>query len=128
MYITSTGLIVRNLINQQILSCNNTLVGGSSRLKKLSKVLAVVAITANISPNAFRPVTQLSNCFTNDMEVKVIYSLGKLALNHSANHVVKAYVVNNNISTVSNVPVTLNVTGVNTVWFFQRRHRRRHRS
>ncbi len=103
------------LSTQQVLSCDNSLVGGSSGVKA-QQSLTSCTITANLSSNAFRPVTQLlTNCFTNEMEVKMIYSLGKLALSHSADHVVKAYVVNNSISTGSNVPVTLTVTGVNTV-------------
>ncbi|MFN4006014.1 MAG: beta strand repeat-containing protein [Chitinophagaceae bacterium] len=49
-----------------------------------------------------------------DASVLATYTLGSLALNYSANHVVSARVLNSGSSSLTNLAVTLSITGANT--------------
>jgi hypothetical protein len=49
-----------------------------------------------------------------DASVLATYTLGSMALNYSANHVVQARVFNSGTNSVTNLPVTLSITGANT--------------
>jgi hypothetical protein len=50
----------------------------------------------------------------NDAGVAAVYTYGKLALNSAQPHAVQAVVTNAGSATLTNLPVTLNVTGANT--------------
>jgi hypothetical protein len=65
---------------------------------------------------AFRPAITFSaaNTATNEVGVVTMYALGKVSKLFTAGHVVTAEIRNNSGVTMSNIPVTLNVTGANT--------------
>ncbi|MFC5269924.1 T9SS type A sorting domain-containing protein [Adhaeribacter terreus] len=51
---------------------------------------------------------------SSDAGVGEVYTLGTLSTTHSSPHVVSAVIVNNGSTVLTNLPVTLNVTGANT--------------
>lgn len=67
--------------------------------------------TTNTNPTTlvWKTVTQGS-----DAMVKEVYTLGTLATSHSNPHIVRAIIANSGSSTISNLPVTLAVTGANS--------------
>lgn len=83
-----------------------------------SCVSAASASTAptTLASTAFRPCFRFGfpNNLTNDMSVESIGSLGNIPKNIFTNHAVTAVVRNNSNTTLTNVGVGLNVTGVNT--------------
>lgn len=74
------------------------------------------AAPTTLSSTAFRPCFRFgfANPLTNDMSVESISSLGNIPNNIFTNHAVTAVVRNNSNTTLTNVGVGLNVTGVNT--------------
>lgn len=72
-------------------------------------------IRANVGPDAGR--TYRFNQTTlpaNDVAVKSIFTLGQVSREFNSPHAVQAVITNNSAGTLTNVPVTLNVTGPNT--------------
>lgn len=102
------------LSTAQSVGCNNALVGGANGSSSLQSLVSCIPGTTLVT-SAFRPITRLFfDCHTNDIKVNALYSMGKLALGHSDNHIVTAYVSNTGTDPVNNIPVTLTVSGVNT--------------
>ncbi len=69
-------------------------------------------VVASAGPN----VVGNASCLpvTNDAEVEIVYTLGKLPVGFGTPHTVSAIVRNNNTFNTATIPVTLNVTGANT--------------
>ena len=102
------------LSTAQSVGCLNTAVGGANGSSSLQSLVTCTPGTTLVT-SAFRPVTRFFfDCHTNDVRVNTLYSMGKLALGHSNSHMVSAYISNNGTNPVSNIPVTLTVSGVNT--------------
>ena len=97
--------IARNVL------CNNTLVGGGNGLRGAQSATTPVT---TLGTSAFRPGTRLGWPFTNDAAVTQVYTLGKLPIPYGSPHVIKANIKNNGDNTLTNIPVTLNITGANT--------------
>lgn len=74
------------------------------------------AAPTTLASTAFRPCFRFgfANPLTNDMSVELIASSGNIPNNIFTNHAVMAVVRNNSNTTLTNVGVGLNVTGVNT--------------
>lgn len=88
--------------------CNNTLVGGL--LGNQSNTAAPTTLTAS----AFRPETRLDGApgLANDVAVNYIYSSAELPYCKVQSQIVRATITNNSFNTLTNIPVTLNISGV----------------
>ncbi len=86
-------------------AANTSLVGGIASVNSNSDTLVVAD---------FRPETRLSSLVANDAAVAAVYSYGELPLGAVPEQAIKAVVSNNSINSMTNVQVTLNVTGVDT--------------
>lgn len=62
----------------------------------------------------FRAQIRLKHEFANDAAVLPVYSLGKFPINNAVPHSIKTTILNNGSSTLTSVPVTLNITGANS--------------
>lgn len=86
---------------------NTTLVNG---LKGSSSTTAYAALTNSSN----RPATRLGWPLVNDAAVTQVYTLGKLPIPYGSPHTIKTNIKNNGDNTLTNVQVTLNITGTNT--------------
>ena len=68
----------------------------------------------NLVASNFRPETRLNSFIQNDGAVTGIYSLGELPLGLVPPQSIQAVITNNGTNALTNLPVTLNVTGVDT--------------
>ena len=73
----------------------------------------------NMVASNFRPETRLNGFIQNDAAVTSIYSLGELPLNKAPAQIIKALITNHGASPLSNIPVSLNVTGADSFTDFQ---------
>ena len=97
----------------QTVACNTT----SMATNQLSGIQSAAACSALVTTGAslFRPATKFFySCPANDAQVSLIYTLGSLRLNYSNNTIIKARVTNGSAGTLTNLPVTLALSGANT--------------
>jgi hypothetical protein len=64
--------------------------------------------------SSFRPQIQLKHTTANDGVVRQVFTLGKLPIPYATPHVMSANIFNNGVNPISNLNVTLNITGANT--------------
>ncbi|MBA2249971.1 MAG: T9SS type A sorting domain-containing protein [Chitinophagaceae bacterium] len=88
--------------------CNNTVA--NSLWNASSNVALPVTLT---SLSAFRPATRLGYTLTTDAAVDEIYTLGQLPIPEATPHVIVANIRNSGDNTLTNLNVTLNITGAN---------------
>lgn len=70
--------------------------------------------TTNLGLSAFRVSVQFAHALANDASVGFITSSGKLPLGYGGSQAITVTVKNEGSSTLSNLPVTLNIAGANT--------------
>ena len=70
--------------------------------------------TDTLLASASRPETRLSSTSANDALVSLVYSYGEVPQGAVPVQIVKAVITNGGINTLTNVPVTLNVSGADT--------------
>lgn len=79
-----------------------------------------VATTSTTAPatltgtSAFRPQTRLGYPVNNDVTMHDVYALGQLPMGYGTPHTISAHIINTCDNALTNVPVTLNITGANT--------------
>jgi Secretion system C-terminal sorting domain len=88
----------------------NALANSSRRYSGNTALSAATALTAS----RFRPTVRLIHRYNNDAKTAIIYTLGKLPKPNGLPHVVSALVTNVGKSIITNLNVTLNITGANT--------------
>ena len=93
---------------------NNTDVNAATSRRISSSTLPVAGITTLALNSGLRPRIQLRHIYPNDGRVAQIYTLGKLPIPFATPHLISANIINNGTNTLSNVPVTLTVSGANT--------------
>lgn len=74
----------------------------------------IPGITVLNTASAFRPQVQFRHINPNDAGLTAVYTLGKLPVPFATPHVISANVVNNGANTLTNLAVTLNISGANT--------------
>ncbi|MFZ1529686.1 MAG: T9SS type A sorting domain-containing protein [Ferruginibacter sp.] len=70
--------------------------------------------TTSLAASAFRPALRLIREYTTDIAVQEVYTLSKLPIPNSTPHFITAQIKNFGSSTVTNLNVTLDITGANT--------------
>ena len=87
------------------ISCNTALVNG---------LLGANSAAATVAASSFRPETRISSFALNNAAVQLIYSYGELPFGLVPAQNIKGVVANHGANTLTNLPVTLNITGANT--------------
>ncbi len=77
-------------------------------------ILPVPGATLLSTISANRPQVQLRHINANDAAVSQIYTLGKLPIPFAAPHIISAIITNNGSQALTNLAVTLNISGANT--------------
>jgi hypothetical protein len=110
-YQNATGTIATTA---NVANCNANAVGGSNGLRNAFSTTAIPTAIANTS--AYRPETRagFKTGVNNDAAVTLVYSYGKLPLVWGAASPIQACVQNVGDQDLTNVVVTLKVTGANT--------------
>jgi uncharacterized repeat protein (TIGR01451 family) len=104
------GQYTGTLSTQAVVSCNST--GLTNGLKGAQSNLSA---PTTIAASSFRPETRFFVPGpTNDAAVDLLYSAGSLPLGVVSGSVFQARVTNNGSATLTNVPVTLSITGADT--------------
>jgi uncharacterized repeat protein (TIGR02543 family) len=101
------GTYTGTLSTTAVIACNTALVNG---LKGANSNAATVVASS------FRPETRLNGAvLMNDAAVSAVYSLGEIPYCLVPSQVIKATITNNGTNTLTNLPVTLTITGVDNV-------------
>jgi hypothetical protein len=106
-YQNATGVLVKNGNRAK---CNSDLPGGLHNSYSTSALEADLTNTSDL-----RPVTRLAYAAPAIGIVREVYTLGNLLVPGALPHVISALIVNRGEAALVNVPVTLSVTGVNTL-------------
>jgi hypothetical protein len=96
-----------------VVACNTALVGGANG----NRTGQGTTSPTTLATTAFRPETRLTPSVAtviNDASVDFVMSLGSLAQPLVGPQTVQAVVTNRGINSLSNLPVTLNITGADT--------------
>ncbi len=102
------GNYTGTLSTTSVILCNSTgLVGG---------LLGANSQAATVAASSFRPETRLNGNppVNNDVAVSYVYTYGEMPLGAVSGHAVRALVTNNSAVALTNVSVTLNITGADT--------------
>ena len=91
---------------------NNTSSAANSTRRYNSTT--VLSGTTSLTAAAFRPAIRFIRKYNDDANVKRVYTLGKLPLPNGTPHIISANVSNDGINTLTDLNVTLNITGANT--------------
>lgn len=93
---------------------NSTAVGGSNGLRRATSTTTLPTTLSTSS--AFRPLTRIgyNSGIANDANVTTVYALGKAPIPASNPNTISASVKNSGDNTLTNVTVTLNISGANT--------------
>jgi hypothetical protein len=124
-YVRTTGtnlqvLIVRtdNVVHtgNAFSTSNGNTVAGSSAVtcRRYNSATAPVSGTSSLTTTAFRPQIQLKHTNPNDAKVDVLYTLGKMPVPNATPRTDSARITNNGSNTLTNLNVTLGITGANT--------------
>ena len=99
------GTYAGTLSTTSSISCNTALVNG---------LLSANSAAATVAASNFRPETRLSSFAANNAAVQLVYSYGELPLGLVPAQIDRGVVANHGFNALTNLPVTLNVTGANT--------------
>ena len=111
---TGGGLYIAFDWGQYTGTLGNTYVRANTNLANgLLGAQSDAAPPPDLAADSFRPETRL-NFTQNDAAVTVVYSYGELPLGLVPGQNIKALIANKGTNTLTNLPVTLNITGANT--------------
>ena len=82
--------------------------------RRYNSTTAPVSGTTSLAVSNFRAQIQLRHINPNDAALTAVYTLGKLPIPYTIPHAVSANIINNGSNTLTNLDVTLNITGANT--------------
>jgi hypothetical protein len=88
--------------------CNTSLVSG------LLGNQSNIAAPMTLAPSNFRPETRLGSSIQNDVATSIIYAFGELPRGLVPAQTIKAVITNKGVAPQANLPVTLNISGVET--------------
>lgn len=90
---------------------NSTLGVSALTTRRYNGTVALSASTS-LTASAFRNAVRFAHII-DDVKVTNLYTLGKLPLTYGDNHVIQAKVINEGTGTLTNLNVTLGITGAN---------------
>ena len=83
--------------------------------RRINTTTLPVSGSTTLSPASnFRAQIQLRHMNPNDAAISAVYTLGKLPIPYTVPHTISANIINNGLNTLTNLDVTLNITGANT--------------
>ena len=93
-----------------VVACNTTIASS------LASAQSNAALPTTLGASSFRPATILVPAAgaVNDAKVDLIYAQGKMAAGYSGGYPIRARVTNEGSATITNVSVSLNISGANT--------------
>lgn len=96
-------------------TCANGNNNGSTlnTTRRYNSTTALSAATS-LTISAFRQAMRFIRRVPNDAVVKQVYTLGKIPLPNGVPHVISANISNDGLNALTNINVTLNITGANT--------------
>jgi hypothetical protein len=97
-------------------TANGNSAGGGAILssRRYFAATAPISGTTSLTATNFRAQIRLKHTLTNDAAIQQVYSLGKLPIANAVPHTVTAIITNFGTATLTALPVTLIVTGVNS--------------
>jgi hypothetical protein len=119
---TGTGLYIAfdwcysvgTLSTTAVAACNTTTSPATTIVGNQNVTAGCLALNPNAA-SAFRPATRVTAAgFANDAKVDIIYTLGSMPNTFTTNHIMQARIINVGNNTLTNLPVTLNISGANT--------------
>ena len=75
---------------------------------------AALSASTVLTQSVIRAQIRLQHVYANDAAVQEVYTMGKLPIPAGTPHTIKANISNSSATTLTNIPVTLNITGANT--------------
>ncbi|RQO32579.1 hypothetical protein DBR32_03000 [Taibaiella sp. KBW10] len=75
---------------------------------------AALSGTTSMTTSFFRPAIRFKHIYANDVGVNLIYSFTKLPIPSAAQQSVSAFITNYGTNAVTNLPVSLNISGANS--------------
>lgn len=93
-------------------STGNTTAGNAAQTSRRYNGNTALSGTTSLSASNFRAAIQFKHAVNNDASAIQVYALGKIPVQQS--QTIQAYIYNNGLNALTNIPVTLNVTGANT--------------
>lgn len=90
---------------------SSTAVASSRRVN-----LATLPVSGStvLTGSTFRAQVQLRHIYPNDAAINTVYTLGKLPIPFASPHIISTSIVNNGSNTLTNLDVSLDITGANT--------------
>lgn len=82
--------------------------------RRYNSTAAPVVGTTALTGSAFRTCIQFGTNVNNDAAVQGLYTLGKMPIEYGAPTVIQANIKNNGLNALTNIPVTLTITGTNS--------------
>jgi hypothetical protein len=79
-----------------------------------SATVAPVAGTSSLVASNFRQAVRFQHVFANDAAIQQIYTLGRMPVPYATPHTITTNISNGGTSAMTNVPVTLTVSGANS--------------
>jgi hypothetical protein len=122
-YVRATGTNLQMLIERTdnashtgfvYVTANGNNTSASVNSTRRYNAATVLSGTTSLGASAFRPAIRFIRKYNDDANVKRVYTLGKLPLPNGTPHIISANVSNDGINTLTNLNVTLNITGSNT--------------
>ncbi len=96
-----------------VVACNTSLTNGLYGVQ--STLTSPCPTTSPLTASSFRPITGLiPGVIANDAKVDLIYTLGKLPNGFTSGHQIQALITNSGSNTLTNLPVTLTISGANS--------------
>jgi hypothetical protein len=95
-------------------SAGNTVAGNAAFTSRRYNGSTALSGSTSLTASNFRASIRLSHAAANDATLNFFNSVGKLPIGYGSTQPVVASVTNTGTSALTNVPVTLNVTGANT--------------
>ncbi len=95
-------------------SVGNDISTSTNSSRRANLTTLPVSGSTSLTASTFRAQVQLRHLTPNDAAITTVYTLGKLPIPFAVPHVISTSIVNNGTNTLTNLDVTLGITGANT--------------
>ncbi|MES2847718.1 MAG: T9SS type A sorting domain-containing protein [Bacteroidota bacterium] len=94
-------------------SVGNDVSTSTNSSRRFNNNTLPVSGTTSLTASTFRAQVQLRHINPNDAAITTVYTLGKLPIPFATPHTISTNIVNNGSNTLTNLDVTLDITGAN---------------